>query len=396
MDPNTQSTPTPNTPTAPSAGDSDQRPIMPSATLSEPTESTLKPNKKKLGRKKLVAAIIIAVLLAIFGGAYAAYALWYNTPAKVTDDALKSVMTAKSATFSGKLEFAAPASEGVTGQVTLDFDGQSDEQNSQINVKSKINLPPFSVDFGTSFITSGAGDIYFKIDNAKGILNNYAAMLGGDASAFKGVTDMLDNKWVKVTQADLKELNPDGDDQQLTCLQKAVTDFNNNKAQQDQLFKAFTDNRFVTVGKQLGSAKIGNSMSNGYELAFDNQKAESFGKAAEQTDFVKALNKCVGDQATNESSESKSEGATPDVKLEVWADQWSHQMTRFKVTTEDEEVGKVTFNIDQQLNKPVKVTLPTDNVTQFKDLKAEFEKLFSPAALMQSPSATAEAFQFES
>jgi hypothetical protein len=185
---------------------------------------------------------------------------------------------------------------------------------------------------------------------------------------------------VKLTAADLKELNTSGNDQQGICLQKAVTDFQNNKSQQNQLFKAFNDNRFVKVDKQLGSAKIGDSTSNGYQLGFDEKKAESFGKVAEQIDVTRALKNCLGD-SNPISNQPTPTGTTT---IEVWADQWSHQLTRLKVEVDGHESGVMTLTFDPQLNKPANVQIPTTGITPFTDLKKDFEALYPTDSLLQT------------
>jgi hypothetical protein len=57
------------------------------------------PPKKSMSRGVKTIFVIIAALAVILGGGYSAYALWYNQPKKVTDDALRSALTAKSAGF---------------------------------------------------------------------------------------------------------------------------------------------------------------------------------------------------------------------------------------------------------------------------------------------------------
>lgn len=357
----------------------------------QPTTATSRfPMKSKPNRKKLFAIIATTVVVVLVGSSYAAYALWYNNPTKVSDDAFRSILSAKSASYTGKAEFT-PAGSG-SGGVVVDFDGKGDAENSQVNMKLNVNMAPMTINLGMSFIGTKAGDSYFKIDNAKGILDTFASAMGGAAEAnpqLTSLTNKLDNKWVKITQADLKELNSSGDDQQTVCLQKTITDFQSNKAQQDQLYKAFNENRFVKIDKELGSAKIGNSTSNGYELGVDAQKAKSFGKAAEQIDVIKSVQKCVGeDLKAGEDSSEEATNKSLKTKVEVWADKWSHQLTRLKVTVEDEQ-GKMAINLDPQLNTTSKVTVPTDNITLFKDLKADVEALV-PAGAFQGEEAVIE------
>jgi len=206
----------------------------------------------------------------------------------------------------------------------------------------------------------------------------YAGLLGQTEEtnpALKKIGDKVDNKWIKVTAADLKEYNSSGDDQQTVCVQKAITDFQANKSQQDQLFKAYSDNRFINVDKQLGTTQIGSSISQGYQLGFDSKKVDSFDKATEQTDIVKAINKCLGDEFTKSEESAGDASSDFSTTVEVWADQWTHTLTRLKVILNSKSTGSITVSVDPKLNASAKVDIPTSNVTNFKDLKNDFESL---------------------
>lgn len=342
------------------------------------------PPKKSMSRGVKTIFVIIAALAVILGGGYSAYALWYNQPKKVTDDALRSALTAKSAGFSGKVEYT-PADSGSSSMVTVNYDGQTNQDSMQLNLKMSLNFSPVNINFDTSLISTKDDDLYIKVDHAKDIMNTYAGFLGTSVDAdpaLKKISDEVDNKWVKITAADLKELNSEGDDQQGACIEKAVTDFQNDKSQQQQLFKSFNDNRFVTVEKQLGTSKIGGRMSQGYELGYDQKKAESFGKAAEQLTVFKALKKCVGDK-TDTSTSDDATTDTSNIKVEVWADQWDHTLTRVRLSNNDNGNGTLSFNFDPQFNKIVKIDAPTTNVTEYKNLKKDFESLFTANSLLQ-------------
>lgn len=348
------------------------------------------PPKKSLGRGMKTIFIIITVMAVIVGGGYSAYALWYNQPKKVTDDALRSALTAKSAGFSGKVEYT-PANSGGGSMVTVNYDGQADQNNAQLNLKMNVNFSPVNIDFNTGFISTKSGDLYVKVDHAKEILNTYAGFLGTTLSAdptLKKIGDEVDDKWIKLTAADVKELNNSGDDQQTICVQKTLTNFQNNKSEQQQLFKIFNDNRFITVNKQIGTAKINGRMSQGYELKFDQKTAENFDKSTKQLQVVKELNKCIGNETAAETVNSSS--ATPIPTFEIWADQWDHTLTRVKISGSDNESGALSITFDPQFNKIVKVEAPTENVTQYKDLKKDFDSLFTANSLLQPTDLTSE------
>lgn len=349
------------------------------------------PPKKSMSRGMKTIFVVIAALAVILGGGYGAYALWYNQPKKVTDDALRSALSASSAGFSGKIEYT-PANSGSGSMLTVDYDGQADRDNAQLNMKMNLNFAPVNINFGTGFISTKAGDLYIKIDHAKDILNTYAGFLGTTMDAdptLKKIGNEVDDKWIKLTAADLKEINSSGDDQQTTCIQKAVTGFQNNKSEQQQLFKLFNDNRFISIDKQLGTTKINGRMSQGYQLGFDDKKAESFAKATEQLEVIKALNKCVGDKTSDDTSNSAT-SAKADATIELWADQWDHTLTRVKIASNNKDSGSLSFSFDPQFNKVVKVEAPTTNVTQFKDLKKDFESLIPTSPTLPTEDLTSD------
>lgn len=327
---------------------------------------------KKSNKKPLLIGIGVAVLAVLVGG-YAAYAMWWNAPDKVVDDALASVMMANSGTAKGSLETIQEG--GAT--VKLAFDSKAAGEKSSSVLGLDVKSDGQSVNLGGEVVTD-KGSYYIKLSDVKKALTK----LWGESEAlamFDTLISKIDNKWVVVTADDVKRFTGDEgvSDKELTCVQDVLGDIRTNKTYQKELSDAYQKNRFILVKESKGTESIDGRQSNHYVLSFDEAKSKSFGEALKNTSVFKAVDDCVADDLAKstdnaEKDASKSEAPT----VELWVDTWSHKPTRLKISSNSADSGKVVIDSVFHLDAKVSIDTPKADTT-VKDLETEINNLTS-------------------
>lgn len=351
----------------------------------EPTVTALTPATNSR-RKKLLLIIVVAAVI-VLAGAIAAYALWYNNPNKVAADALLSVLHAKTPAMQGTITTQNGSSEASVTNFSLV------SQNSgvfSVNGNSVVATGGKKVTVSGDFV-SDSSTLYIRIAGLKNLLTASAKSDENAASALAllgGPLNEIDGKWVSITAGDWKQLSslipslsaPDNSHNQFTCVQQANNTFQNSAAQQAEVANAYLNNPFIIVQQTLGTQVINSSTSNHYILSEDHTKSAAFGKAIEKTTYFKNLNTCLNN-ALSDTDKQVAETTGPQPTVELWADQWTHELTRFKIT-QKEDGTTTAMDIKTQLNKPQKITIPKAD-TSLSDLVSDLQKSF--LGIMQVP-----------
>jgi hypothetical protein len=227
-----------------------------------------------------------------------------------------------------------------------------------------------SLNFGGSLIATD-DNAYLKVNDVKDIADNLLKDNEAAKKAAGPIVQKLDNKWIQFSQDGLES----EDDDQLSCALNAMDEFVGNEENQKQLLDIYSNNSFVTVQSELGTQKIGDNTSRGYQLGIDNGKVKGFGEAAESMSAAKKLADCLkeDEEKANDSDDITKSEPTATVKL--WADQWTHKLTRLEVLVEGGDFGKLEFTINTILDQPVEVTVPATDVTPVKDIEADLQTL---------------------
>ncbi|HEY1085538.1 MAG TPA: hypothetical protein VGE34_02305 [Candidatus Saccharimonadales bacterium] len=384
--------------------------------MQNPAPAPMGAAPKKSFKKWIIGGSIVVVLV-LFGGAGAlAYNFWYQNPDKVIMDAIVNSFK----TSDGTTAKAQVVAEGEGNKITLDMDMKSNSNQAVGTVKVAADIPSAKVSF-KDITVDFAADIdkrtgYVKLGNIRETIEKtvdayvdtmaaqYTAlgrpMTPVQIAAAKAlakekigpVLNKIENKWIKF---EVEKGDAEAEKQQ-KCVIDTIKKLETDTAMRDELMKAYSDNKFVTVKEKLGS-KDG---SLGYLLDFDKDKANSFSKAAKETTFTKEINKCDPSSSSSDDSHSSLDSSSSDdlknTAVEVWVSRWSHQFTGIKVTTETGKSSsptKVTVDMSMKYGS-VNVEMPTD-ATDYKDLQKDLESAMgggSPAAtpspLMTSPSLT--------
>lgn len=351
-------------------------PVQQPAPTQEPV-AVGSPAPKKSGKEKLViAGVIIAVLALLGGGAAYAYFGWYQNPDKVVTDGL--VNTLSSTPGSVKMNMSYKAGD-TNVSLSVDAKGNDKIADATLNLEYASGEQNVSLKGTANMIATDSGTVYLKLNNVRDLAGKAVdALVESQAAQYmqfgfnlteaqiaqqkqatltqlEPVITKIDNKWIKFS-ADKKSST--SEDQK--CVHDAFNKLQTDRATRDEIGKVYADNKFVIIKEQLG-LKDG---SYGYVLDLEREKAKSFGKAAESTQFAKDLKKCSDSPTSSGSSRDNSDNFE-NTRVELWVSQWSHQITGLKVETtytEGSEPGELTFDMTIGYDKAGKITEPTDAV----------------------------------
>lgn len=321
-----------------------------------------KSTQPKFDKKKLI--IAASVLVALIAGGVAS-AMWWTGPQKSLDDALLSDFP-RGGIVKGTMEVTPNASPAMTFDFDSKFSGIT--TNTAMGVNADLGMMKLKLDGGLA--TDANKNVYFRINNVRKTIESFA---GDNAplveQQYGGLINKIDNKWVQMTESDLKDLTKDsGAD--MSCVVDKLSTMTRDKKYSDELKKVFSNNKYITIKDNVGSEKVDGKDSHHLVLNVDKNKMKSYGDAMKNTTFFKDVSSCF----KNKEDALKSEDTTTgDVKYELWVDKWSHKINKIMMTT-DTDGTAVKLTATMTYNDAQKVDTPKAD-TQFKDLKTEIESL---------------------
>lgn len=355
------------------------RPFSDFADANPPAVTVAPFTAPKKSKKKPILIGLAAGLLALLGGGYAAYAMWWNAPNKVVDDALASVVMANSGTAKGTFDFS--QDEGGTLKLTFDSKAGGDKTSTVLGLNTTTEGQSFKL--GGTLVTDKSTYYIKAVDLKKTLTSLYGD--SGIMSMFDPILAKIDNKWVVVTPDDVQRLTGEEtvSDKEMTCVQNVLGGIKTNKTYQNELTSAYQNNRFILVKESKGVEAVEGRQSNHYVLSFDEAKGKSFGEALKKTTVFKAVDDCVAEDLAKSADEAEEEADSSDTPtVELWVDVWTHKPTRLKISSSSAESG--TAVLDSTFNLDSKVTIDTPKAdTTVKDIEAEITKLqegFMPSA----------------
>lgn len=321
--------------------------------------------------KKPLLIGVAAAVIAVLAGGYAAYALWWNAPTKVVDDALASVVMAKNGTANGVMTIASEGSPSFN----FAFDSKTIDQKSETTLNASTKVEGKDYKLNAALVTD-KDSYYVKVNDLKKTLTS----IYGDSqvvSLFDPIVSKIDGKWVVITPDDVKRLSGSdtASNKEMTCVQNVLQGIKSNKNQQNELADAYQKNRFIVVKESKGVESIDGVQSNHYVLNVDEAKAKSFGTALKKTSVFKAVDDCVAEdlaKSTDDAENKTTSGSTPTVEL--WVDMWSHKPTKLKITSDSKESTKFTFESKFKFDTKVDIATPKADTT-VKDIETEINNL---------------------
>lgn len=332
------------------------------APIAESPAQLKTPNKKK---KLIIGGIIAGAVLLLGGGTYTAYALWYQNPEKVLTDAVTNAIKAKTATYQGAI-----IADSSDVKIKVELDGvEAGLSSRETNAKITITAQGKDFKLNGSGLADKDGNVFFKVSNLKAVIDQTLGATGM-TSAFDGLIEKIDNKWIRISADDLAEFSKEASDTK-KCASDVLKKLDTDKPTRDEFASIYGKNKFIVVDSDLPARTIAGVDSMGYKLSIDRAVAKSFVEAINKTQLVKDLQKC--DDSFKLDAESITEepdnGVTTTVEVSV--SRWSHEFTQLKFDAKNKS-GSASATIEPLFNKDVKVVAPTDFLT-LKQLQAEIE-----------------------
>ncbi|HET7630376.1 MAG TPA: hypothetical protein VFK03_03300 [Candidatus Saccharimonadales bacterium] len=341
-------------------------------------------------RKKLAIGLLIGllVILAIMAGLW----FWYNSTSKVMGDAIDNLLAKPISSSQGDFNVVTTDADDVKVSGTFST-RQASDKSSEFTIKLNVDGNGMDVQVPLDVIAAANGDLYVKVSEVKQLLtdllksqNATSAEIQQMQTYFGGLISQVDDKWVKISKQELSDLmaSSGSDQPDVGCTQSALQQFYSNPDQQNEIKKAFTDHPFLTVDKKLGSKDVDGHASLGYSLKANDDQAEAFGKAVEDSQLFKQLEKCgFSSDSTDSSSDNSSQ--KPTVNMEVWVDKWNHQFTQFSLSVKD-KTSDVSINLRPSFDEPTgSITTPKD-ATTVTELKTQLQNSLAGLMLMSMSS----------
>lgn len=339
------------------------------STQNTATTSYATPPKKK--RKKLVlVGIILAALLALFAGGWAAYALWYQNPDRVLSHALLNASQYKT----GKVDVTIGDIEMPSGsmpngmafeRVEMQIAMGNGTGNIEIGAKMVMSLNGTEIKIGGTGRFVEGKVAYFKIDDMNETLEmmkndrNFSMVVNiyGEKN-LKALLTTLSEDWIKL---DIDQLKKDGNKsaESFLCTMEAASDPEVQKKSQERALEGFKKHKFLSIAKELG-VKDG---KRGYELAFDKEQYKKYAEATKDDEYEKKMQSCLSaDAATTREKEASSSSDFEMKSTEVWVTNLGHDIVSFKTDLVSEVVdgtSKMTMTMNfKEMGEPMVVEAP--------------------------------------
>ena len=329
---------------------------------------------KPFYKNKRIVISTVAVLAALLVGGVAS-AMWWTSPEKSLSDAMLVNEFPKGGTAKG--DILVTPKEG--NAVTIAFDSKYKGFVSKTDLGVKMDMGAMKLDMTGGVATTAQKSVLFRFNDVRDTIKSFARGYDEVIEQYYGkLIDKVDNKWVEVTESDLKETSKDsGTD--LSCFMDKSAKMINNKAFLKEAGDIYNKNAYFSIKDKVGSEKVNGRDSNHIVLAYDKAKAKAYGQALEKTSAFKELKSCVKDAEKDPITMTEDNAVAP--KIELWVDKWSHKVNKV-VFTQDEDGTMMKLTAVLGYNDNQAVDTPKAD-TQFKDLKSDKEALqeqFSPSA----------------
>lgn len=344
----------------------DDTTLRPMPSTNEP--SGVAPLGQHGGKKKWMIGGIVAAAIVLLGGAgAAAYNLWYQNPDKVIGDAMVNVLHAKSFAYTGNMTVK-DRGGSLLGDMKMTVDGKNTRSDGEVNVKLTLAYGGKDYAITGSGATDKDGNLYVKVNDTKKLVDSFTDGMVLPAS-IAGIVTKIDNKWIKVSAADMKDVSDSYSSTQ-KCTTDVIKKYENDATALNQLVDLYSKNRFIEVKEKLGS-KNG---SLGYVIDGNSDKARSFAKGLNDTTIMKAMVACDANLKIDSSdlmAETKSDSKST-TRVEVWVDRWSHKLTKLSLSdvSEDTDMSAV---LEPTFDGDVTVTAPK-NAISLSELQADIKK----------------------
>lgn len=320
----------------------------------QPAKTSLLAKLKGLSKKaKIITASAVVVLLGVGGGT--AYAL-YNSPEAVLGQAIGSLFGEKNPSYELDLDLNTGTISGNANIVIATGDG-----NALVDSTVTANFLGNNLGANLKVVTDKDGNLFVKLSDFTTLadfLVNAGQLPGSVATTLQQV---LDANWIQVTSSEIDALTNDS-----TCIQDQLSDEAYAKAAGKQVTDLLRSNFFVVIKKELPQ-EDGNRV---FEIGLSAEKLRNFLKGLKDTDFYGDLQSCypsleITNGQINDITQESLDGV---VALDnapvytVYADAFSHKMTKFTIVVEDTN-NSLELTFTPTGDKSSTVEVPQDSIS---------------------------------
>lgn len=354
--------------------------VEPASVVAQPVKSAKKPKKSLV-----VGAIVAAAVVVLGGGSTLAYNMWYQNPDKILSDTVSNLFSRDSLAGNGVIKANTEESTTTVNIAHMIFEDQA-SLTVDANVDSKEE--DLKIDIDGNAVYEKDGTFYIKVNNVQKLFDRLiesqmqsrsSDMTAEQQAMARGMVQMMfgsvireiDGQWIKISPKDMTEDEDSSDS--MKCSAEAFEMLSSDKAVQKELTDTYKKNRFMVVKENLG-AKDGNL---GFVYTFDQNKADDFEKAVEDTKFGQKAAECSSDDDADFDDTKDDELKADDVNVEIWVDRWSHDLVSAKVTSDLEDDGSLELTYTPDYDAEVKAIEIPKNATTLEELQKKLGGLLN-------------------
>ncbi len=367
-----------------------------------PVQDTTTQGKKQKHTGRTIGIIIGVLVLIGVGVGVACALLLKNDPVSKAVEKIANGEMPEYAAIDGTIEFTPTDTESsLVSSIKIDLDSQLSTKTLMNSSSADVTIAfdeLGEISFTASELYPSNGDLYFKIDNFKTSLDEYAnaletvgeiseTILGENAvtttveetmtSAAEplvvasNAAEQLDGQWLMLSLSDINTLFTEIFQMSNTsCVTSLTGDLKNST---NQIAQLYNDNAFVSSTTDEVSLTSKNSQV--YKVVFDNEKFNNFTKQLDSSSAITNFNNCTG-STFSMTDEVKNEGA-PLIYVEVDSD---YNFTRFYTKKNYSTIGMdMVADLDLTYPSNINVATPEEYTNLIESLDDALEGLVDGA-----------------
>lgn len=330
-------------------------------------------NPQKKGKKKLLVILGSAFLaILLLGGVTTALIMRSinNKPEKVLADAMsKALRSTKTGADSLGMNMKIKMADNQSSPINeIEIKGvMSSDQNKNVQMDLEVNASIFRV--RGSIQSNQDGNMYIQVKDIPSLLSSGLGDQAGIPEETKQKLLSLENKWIKISPEDIKELTGDDSFANSQKCSAAVQDLMSNKDFENNLQELYKGNQFVIINNSTNEDLNGRKMLK-IDANLDQGAGKNFVRGAVETEpFKKMLEECgtnLDDFKNSASTEpSSNDSEFRNTKAYIWIDKKSREISKISFSADGYDNGRKSGDMTMDFDFTVpqtEIVTPTDTV----------------------------------
>ncbi len=323
----------------------------------KPVHTPKKTQPKHHTSRKRTVIILVGALLAIIGSVSVAYGVffWQQSPDKMVADALSNAASSQSVSYDIEVNSPTMSLAAISGSYK---DG-----NSQAEAVIRTALPG-ALATVTGSVMATNKNLYVKVPNATEVVRE---ILPESQQKVAGlllplIQNDINDKWIRMAIADTAFFQ--GVTNVSSCVVESARNLSVNQQARMLMTRAYMQNAFFAA-KEVKTDKNRGT----YQLTIDRTKFHAFIDAITRSSPAIPFSKCNKELAAVKAS------AVDTSVIELVIDKTTRTLTQVTVSTPGKDA--MTVMISPVFDQTDAISEPTEGVTRFDDLKAQFFTVFS-------------------